>query len=70
MKHLQLCILTLFGWLFVIIGHAIVMLLIILTAISSVLPPFVVLQKAALYLYSAVYYVFEQIEDAKLILQQ
>ena len=70
MKHLQLCILTLFGWLFMIIAHSIVILLVLLTVITYLLPPFRILQKLTLYVYSAVYYVFEQIEEAKLILQQ
>ena len=70
MKNLQLGILTAFGWCFLIIAHTIVLLLILLTAITYLLPPFRILQKAALCVYSAVYYVFEQIENAKLILQQ
>ena len=70
MKQLQLGILTMFGWVFMIIAHSIVMLLILLTVITYLLPPFRILQKLTLYVYSAVYYVFEQIEEAKLILQQ
>ena len=47
-----------------------VILLVLLTVITYLLPPFRILQKLTLYVYSAVYYVFEQIEEAKLILQQ
>lgn len=69
MKHIQLAILTIFGWIFMIIGHSIVMLLILLTVITYILPPFRILQKLTLCVYSAVYYIFEQIENAKLLLQ-
>lgn len=70
MKHLQLAILSFFGWLFMIVGHSIMMLILIFTIATCFLPPFRILQKVMMYVYSVVLYVFEQIENAKLILKQ
>ncbi len=70
MKNIQLAILSVFGWLFTIVGHSIVLLIILLTMVAYLVPPCRILQHLALCVYSAVYFVFEQIENAKLILKQ
>jgi len=70
MKNIQLAILSVFSWLIMIVSYLFVLLCILITLTANIIPPFRILQHIAIRIYSAIYFVYEQIENAKMFLKQ